>query len=78
MQKLTKKQRIAQEESWAQEMLALEARAVDDAEKQIVEEIAHAEKMGRTRGGFFEDSYGGRLVVADEVTQDLAKARLFL
>ena len=59
-------------------MLAFEARAVDDAEKQIVEEIAHAGKMERTRGGFFEDSYGGPLVAADEVTQDLAKARLFL
>lgn len=73
MSKLTKKQRIAQEEAYARDMREIHAQDVRDEEAKIVAEIAAEEVEQRTRGGFFQDSYGGPTVVACALTRQLAE-----
>ena len=75
MSKLTKKQRIAHEEAYARDMREIHAQDVRDEEAKIVAEIAAEDVDHRTRGGFFEDAYGGPIVCSDEVTRDLAYRR---
>ena len=64
MLKITKKQRIAQEEAYAKEMQELEIIDNMAAEKEILKEIEAEAKAERTRGGMFEDAYGGPLVIS--------------
>ena len=64
MLKITKKQRIAQEEAYAKEMRELEIMDNMAAEKEILKEIEAAAVFERTRGNMFEDAYGGPLVIS--------------
>lgn len=76
MSKLTKKQRIAQEEAYAREMLEIKAMDLASSEAEILDEIREEKKAERTHGGMFEDAYGGPLVVSDESTKALAQNRI--
>lgn len=62
MLKMTKKQRIAQEEAYAKEMRELEIMDNSATEKEILKEIEAVAVSERTRGGMFEDAYSGPLV----------------
>jgi hypothetical protein len=76
MSKLTKKQLNAQKEAYARDMREIHAIDAASAEGEIIDEIEAQNKAERTRGGMFEDAYGGPLVVSDESTKALAHARI--
>ena len=77
MSKLTKKQLNAQE-AYAREMREIQAMDLASAESEILAEIEAENKAERTRGGMFEDAYGGPIVAPDESTRALARSRVAL
>ena len=78
MLKLTKKQLNAQEEAYARDMREIQAMDLASAESEILDEIEADHAATRTRGGMFEDAYGGPIVVSDESTKALARSRVAL
>jgi hypothetical protein len=66
MTKLTKKQLNAQEEeAYARDMREIQAMDLASAESAIIVELEVENKDERTRGGMFEDAYGGPIVVSN-------------